>query len=76
MSTVHEVITARHCGLRCLAFSLITNTCVTHPKAFADHPESSGVEEEVFNVAKKTEPLLKDFVGRLVRRLASSEEES
>eukprot|EP00093_Oithona_nana_P001012 01012.XXX_3891_2810_1 [CDS] Oithona nana genome sequencing. len=29
MSTVHEVVTAKHCGLRCLAFSLITNSCAT-----------------------------------------------
>ena len=74
MSTVHEVITARHSGLKCLAISLITNACMTNLKALVDHPVSSGVEEEVFNVAKKTEPLLKDFVGRLVQRLVSSEE--
>jgi len=29
MSTVHEVITARHCDLKVFAFSLITNNCVT-----------------------------------------------
>ena len=30
MSTVHEVITARHCGVKVLAFSLITNLCETN----------------------------------------------
>ena len=28
MSTVHEVLTARHMGMKALAFSLITNKCV------------------------------------------------
>lgn len=29
MSTVHEVITARHCDMKVFAFSLITNKCIT-----------------------------------------------
>ena len=33
MSTVPEVIAARHCGWRVLALSLITNACVTEPPA-------------------------------------------
>ena len=28
MSTVHEVLTARHMGMKAFAFSLITNKCV------------------------------------------------
>lgn len=71
MSTVHEVVTARHMSLKCLAFSLITNTCETHPKVSI---EGSNVEEEVFNVATSAEPLLKDFVSQLVKRLVSSDE--
>ena len=29
MSTVPEVMTARHCGMRCFAMTLVTNMCVT-----------------------------------------------
>ena len=68
MSTVHEVITARHCGLRVFAFSLITNTCViqqssTSPAATVD------IEEEVFNAAQAASPMLKAFVSRMVTRM-------
>lgn len=31
MSTVPEIVTARHCGLRVLAFSLVTNQAVLSP---------------------------------------------
>lgn len=31
MSTVPEIVTARHCGLRVLAFSLVTNKAVLSP---------------------------------------------
>jgi purine-nucleoside phosphorylase len=31
MSTVPEIVTARHCGLRVLAFSLVTNQVVLSP---------------------------------------------
>jgi purine nucleoside phosphorylase len=27
MSTVHEVVAARHCGIKVIAFSLISNMC-------------------------------------------------
>lgn len=41
MSTVPEVIVARHCGWKVLALSLITNTCVSDPPASAldEYPE-------------------------------------
>lgn len=77
MSTVHEVVTAKHCGLRCLAFSLITNTCTTvTSSALSSSPAAAtsghvNVEEEVMTVADASEPMLKDFVFHLVQSLAS-----
>ena len=68
MSTVHEVVTARHSGLKCLAFSLITNICATSSLASDGH----NVENEVFNVAEESEQLLKDFVSHLIKTLADN----
>lgn len=51
MSTVPEVVVARHCGLKVFAFSLITNKCITH----YDTEEEANHEEviEVANIRKK-----------------------
>ncbi|XP_050461052.1 purine nucleoside phosphorylase isoform X2 [Cataglyphis hispanica] len=64
MSTVHEVITARHCDLTVFAFSLITNQCVTD---YEDHGEAT--HEEVMDVGKARQPVLEEFVSRIVIRL-------
>ncbi|XP_051174610.1 purine nucleoside phosphorylase-like isoform X2 [Leptopilina boulardi] len=64
MSTVHEVITARHCDLTVFTFSLITNICVTD---YNDHSEAN--HEEVIDVGKSRQPVLRDFVRRMVLRL-------
>ncbi|XP_072763419.1 purine nucleoside phosphorylase isoform X3 [Anoplolepis gracilipes] len=64
MSTVHEVITARHCDLTVFAFSLITNQCVTE---YEDHGEAT--HEEVMDVGKARQPLLDEFVSSIVVRL-------
>lgn len=61
MSTVHEVITARHCDLTVFAFSLITNQCVTD---YEDHCEAN--HEEVMDVGKARQPILQEFVSRIV----------
>nr|CAD7266653.1 unnamed protein product [Timema shepardi] len=61
MSTVHEVVTAQHCGIRVFAFSIITNLCVIDYKSLeqADHVE-------VLSSARDQEYVLKKFVSRMV----------
>ncbi|XP_012541707.1 purine nucleoside phosphorylase isoform X1 [Monomorium pharaonis] len=61
MSTVHEVITARHCDLTVFTFSLITNLCVTD---YEDYGEAN--HEEVMDVGKARQPILQAFVSRIV----------
>ena len=46
MSTVPEIIVARHSGMRVLAFSLVTNQAVLEPALRADAPELQGLGRE------------------------------
>ncbi|XP_012268978.1 purine nucleoside phosphorylase isoform X2 [Athalia rosae] len=65
MSTVHEVIMARHCHMTVFAFSLITNKS---PIDYNDLPDAN--HEEVIDVGKSRQPLLEEFVSRIVTNLA------
>lgn len=64
MSTVHEVITAIHCNLKVLAFSLITNKCIVD---YDD--ESHPNHEEVIDVGKMRENDLNMFVKKIVEHI-------
>jgi purine-nucleoside phosphorylase len=62
MSTVPEVIAARHAGLRVLGLSIITDLCL--PDAL--EPASL---EHIIAVARRAEPALADVVTGVVERL-------
>lgn len=61
MSTVHEVTAARHCGIKCFAFSLITNICSTE---YGVGTEVNS--EEVLEVGQSRENILKTLVANIV----------
>ncbi|XP_064610308.1 purine nucleoside phosphorylase-like [Liolophura sinensis] len=61
MSTVPEVVTARHCGMRVFGLSLITNKCVMeyNMREKANH-------EEVLETGKKRAKDLQNLVSKMV----------
>jgi len=65
MSTVPEVIVARHCGLTVLSFSLITNQCIT------EYDFDGGANhEEVIETANLRQNDLNLFVTRLIESIS------
>jgi len=64
MSTVHEVITARHCDLKVFAFSLITNKCITD---YDSNGEAN--HEEVIASGTKRQDVLASFITRMVEKI-------
>ncbi|XP_050998961.1 purine nucleoside phosphorylase [Acomys russatus] len=71
MSTVPEVIVARHCGLRVLGFSLITNKVVMdyENREKADH-------KEVLEAGKAAAQKLEQFVSLLMESIQLPEQAS
>jgi purine-nucleoside phosphorylase len=63
MSTVPEVIAARHLGLRVLAISCITNQAAGVSKKKLDHLE-------VLEVGRKVQASLNDVLGRIIQEAA------
>ena len=63
MSTVPEVIVARHQGLRCMAISVVTDEC------FPDALEPVSIED-VLAAAAEAEPKLTTLMGDVVASLA------
>ncbi|KAM8710347.1 hypothetical protein ACLKA7_017043 [Drosophila subpalustris] len=66
MSTVHEVITARHCDMKVFAFSLITNKCSTE---YSDKKDEEANHDEVVAVAKKRQRSCCELVSRLISEI-------
>ncbi|KAG7229796.1 hypothetical protein INR49_012445 [Caranx melampygus] len=64
MSTVPEVVVARHCGLRVLGLSLITNKVVTN----YDSNEKANHDEVLRTTQRRTEDLQK-FVTHLINKI-------
>ena len=64
MSTIPEVITAKHCGMTVFAFSLITNVCILD---YEDEEEAN--HEEVVEIAKRKESVLISFVSHIIHTI-------
>jgi purine-nucleoside phosphorylase len=62
MSTVPEVIVARHCGLRVLGISVITDMCIP------GHLEVANIEKIIGN-ASRAEPKLTKVMSLVVKEL-------
>ena len=61
MSTIPEVIAGRHCGMRCFAFSLITNEAITD-----DDVVEEASHEEVVETGQRRQEDLKKFMTYLI----------
>lgn len=75
MSTVPEVVVARHCGWRVLALSLITNSCVVSaaPSALDENPtpmdEGIASHEEVLENGKRASLDVERIIESIVAEL-------
>lgn len=65
MSTAPEVIVARHCGIRCLGFSLITNKAVLDPKSGAPAANHEEVLQETAKRAAQMQGLVRRIIGMM-----------
>ena len=61
MSTIPEVLVARHCKLSVFAFSLITNECILN-----EDDEQKPDHEEVIATANNRQDQLRAFVAQMV----------
>ena len=67
-SVVHEVITAKHCGMKVFAFALITRTC-----DFEENVETPDTHEQVVKQqAEILQKFLESFIGGKPKKVAES----
>lgn len=65
ISNLFQVITASHCDMNVFALSLVTNECVTS----YDH-DGEANHEEVLDVGRMRQDILRKYVSRLVEKFA------
>jgi len=63
MSTVYEVVAARHCGIKCFAVSLITNECKPTYDVIVDVNH-----EEVIQCAKERGAAMVNFITKVLEK--------
>ncbi len=62
MSTVPEVIVARHCGIRVFGMSIITDLGIDGKAEQVSH-------EDVQKVADSAQPMMADIIGEMIKRI-------
>ncbi|XP_076256181.1 purine nucleoside phosphorylase-like isoform X2 [Rhynchophorus ferrugineus] len=63
MSTVPEVLVARHCGMAVFAFSFITNRCIV---SYEENDEPN--HRNILNVADQRSEKVKEFVCKIIEK--------
>ena len=77
MSVVHEAITAHHCDIKVLAFSLITNICKMERKTLRmnkninnnHETKNADLESEVLDAAESRKEHLRRFMTKIVSKI-------
>jgi purine-nucleoside phosphorylase len=64
MSTVSEVIVARHCGMRVIGFSLISNLVVQDPES-----EETANHQEVLDIGFQRAKDMQDLVAGIIAKI-------